>query len=142
MHNRKSSTLQLESISQPEKVKILILTETKTAPKDFFFIRNFSNLIKIDLSHNKLSSFPQGFNFTVFKQLKTLFLHYNKFSSLNSLVVVSESNSIIYLTLFGNPLEEAKTRHFFVNQMKNLMLMDDKIVLISERNPGITINEI
>jgi len=52
-------------------------------------IQTFVNLIKIDLSYNKLTNFPKGFTFKAFKQLKIVFLHYNKFSLLKNLVPIT-----------------------------------------------------
>jgi hypothetical protein len=89
MNNRKNAQMQLESIKEPQKVKILILSEHKTTIKDLYFVRNFVNLIKIDLSHNKLSTFPNGFTFRSFQNLRSLFLHYNKFQVLKNLIVVT-----------------------------------------------------
>jgi hypothetical protein len=45
------------------------------------------------------------------------------------------------LTLFGNPLEEAKARHFFVNELPTLLLMDDKTVRLDERNPDFSLGD-
>ena len=84
---------QLSSVGDPEKVKVLILTEQKTTFADFYFMTKFINVVKLDLSYNKLSGFPIGFSFKAFPSLRTLFLHYNKFSSLKSLQVVCEVSS-------------------------------------------------
>lgn len=88
--------MKLEAVKQPSNVRVLILSESKTSIKEFYFIQSYSNLIKIDLSYNKLSSFPAGFTFTSFPHLRTLFLHYNKFSSLKNLVPVTE---VIFLSV-------------------------------------------
>ena len=52
-----------------------------------------------------------------------------------------KGKSINYLTLFGNPLQEAKARHLFVNEIPGLMLMDDKVVKLEERNQEMVIKE-
>lgn len=69
---------------------MLILNEHNASPRDLYQIQHFTNLVKIDLSFNKLSRFPVGFSFRVFVRLRILMLHYNKFSNLKNLLVVSE----------------------------------------------------
>ena len=81
---------QLSSVGDPEKVKVLILTEQKTTYADFYFMAKFINVVKLDLSYNKLITFPVGFTFKSFPSLRTLFLHYNKFSALKPLNIVCE----------------------------------------------------
>lgn len=81
---------QLSLVDDPQKVKVLILTDQKTIYSDFYFITRFINIVKLDLSYNKLSGFPIGFSFKVFAQMKTLFLHYNKFASIKSVQIVAE----------------------------------------------------
>lgn len=49
----------------------------------------FVNIVKLDLSYNKIANFNVGFTFRAFASLRTLFLHYNKFSSLKALQTVS-----------------------------------------------------
>jgi hypothetical protein len=71
-------------------VKVLILSESRASPKDFYLIAAFTNLIKIDLSYNKLTAFPPGFTFRPFGHLRTLFLHYNKFTAIKQLLPVTE----------------------------------------------------
>jgi Leucine-rich repeat (LRR) protein len=71
-------------------VKVLILSESRATLKDFYLISAFTKLIKIDLSYNKLTAFPPGFSFKAFSQLRTLFLHYNKFTSIKLLLPVIE----------------------------------------------------
>ena len=63
--------------------------------KDFFFIRNFNRLVKMDLSYNKLSSFPVGFSFGNFKDLRILYLHYNKFMNIKSLLPLSDVYNLV-----------------------------------------------
>lgn len=82
--------VRLEGVRQPELVKVLILSENRTSLKEFYLFRNYTNLIKIDLSYNKLAAFPNGFSFASFRTLRTLFLHYNKFSALKTLLPVVE----------------------------------------------------
>lgn len=53
-----------------------------------------------------------------------------------------QCQSLQYFTLFGNQLEEAKARHFFINEMPNLMLMDDKIIRLEERNCDFNLREV
>ena len=84
-----SNNHKLENIKDPHKVKILILSQSKTNLKEFYIVKTFGSLIKIDLSYNKLISFPPGFSFGSFKKLRVVFLHYNKFSSLKNLITVS-----------------------------------------------------
>ena len=86
----KKQPLRLESIREPQNVKVLILSENKTTLKEFYLIKQYENLIKIDLSYNKIAAFPQGFNFGRFRRLRTLFLHYNRFLSLRVLGPVVE----------------------------------------------------
>ena len=90
MRERKRKVDELAEIKDPEKVKVLILAEQRTAFKDFFFIRNFTEVIKIDLSYNKLTSFPNGFTFRHFKTLKILHLQYNKFSHIKAIAPLTE----------------------------------------------------
>ena len=78
---KKKKVDSLSSVEDPLKVKVLILAQQKTSFQDFFFINAFTNVVKIDLSYNKLTSFPSGFSFGKFPKLKILFLHYNKFSN-------------------------------------------------------------
>jgi hypothetical protein len=84
-------------VKHPGNVKVLILCENKTSLKEFYFIKTYLNLIKVDLSYNKLNSFPQGFSFGGFQHLKTVFLHYNKFSALKNLGPVAEVSSVLFL---------------------------------------------
>lgn len=80
----------LEDIRNPERVRVLVLTGQKLSSQQFIFLRTFNNLIKLDLSHNRISTFSQGFSFKPFTQLKTLFLHYNKFDRLKSIDLLSD----------------------------------------------------
>lgn len=80
----------MSSVQDPHKVKVLILTDQKTIYSDFYFINKFVNIVKLDLSYNKLSNFPIGFSFRAFPVLRTLFLHYNKFTSIKSVQIVGE----------------------------------------------------
>lgn len=80
----------LSSVVDPHKVKVLILTDQRTVYQDFYFIMKFVNIVKLDLSYNKIVAFNVGFSFAGFPNLRTLFLHYNRFNSLKSLQVVSE----------------------------------------------------
>lgn len=86
---KKKKVDSLSSVEDPLKVKVLILAQQKTSFQDFFFINAFTNVVKIDLSYNKLTSFPSGFSFTKFPKLKILFLHYNKFSNHKNLSSIS-----------------------------------------------------
>lgn len=88
--DNKKRVEQLSFVEDPEKVKVLILTDQKTIYSDFYFISRFVNIIKLDLSYNKLSSFPVGFTFRTFSRMRTLFLHYNKFASIKSVQSVAE----------------------------------------------------
>ena len=89
---------QLSSVGDPQKVKVLILTEQKTSYADFYFMAKFTNVVKLDLSYNKLSTFPIGFTFKSFHSLKTLFLHYNKFSALKPLNIIYQVCFTIFRT--------------------------------------------
>lgn len=89
MENKKRVE-QLSLVDDPHKVKVLILTDQKTIYSDFYFISRFINIVKLDLSYNKLSGFPIGFTFKSFPQMRTLFLHYNKFASIKSVQTVAE----------------------------------------------------
>ena len=88
MSTSQRQLVRLEGIKEPANVKVLILSENKTSLKEFYFIKSYHNLIKIDLSYNRLTSFPPGFSFGKFYHLRTLFLHYNKFVSLKALLPV------------------------------------------------------
>lgn len=95
MENKKRVE-QLSLVDDPQKVKVLILTDQKTIYSDFYFISRFINIVKLDLSYNKLSAFPIGFSFKTFTQMKTLFLHYNKFGSIKSVQIVGEVLSPLF----------------------------------------------
>jgi Leucine Rich repeats (2 copies) len=98
--------LELEAIREPLNVRVLILAESKTSPREFYLIRGYSNLLKLDLSYNRVTCFPAGFSFKDFPALRTLFLHYNKFSSLRNLVPVAE-------VLPANPVAQPAIPHAF-----------------------------
>lgn len=90
MSSPRRSGGELEAIKEPQKVKVLILSESRASLKDFYLIAAFTNLIKIDLSYNKLAAFPPGFSFRAFPHLRTLFLHYNKFAAIKQLLPLTE----------------------------------------------------
>jgi hypothetical protein len=82
-------SVELEGIKEPLKVRVLILSESRLSLKEFYLIRQFSQVIKLDLSHNKIASFPAGFGLSNFPQMRTLFLHHNRFSVLRNLAPVA-----------------------------------------------------
>ena len=71
-------------------MRVLILADNRTTLRECYLISSYHNLVKVDLSYNRLTAFPPGFTVTSFPVLRTLLLHYNKFSSLETLANVVE----------------------------------------------------
>lgn len=77
-------------MQDPKKVKVLVLADQKASSADFYLFIRFKCIVKLDLSVNKLSSFPAGFTFKSFPSMRTLFLHRNKFNTIKSVQIVAE----------------------------------------------------
>jgi hypothetical protein len=87
------------------------------------------NLIKLDLSYNRLSVLP-GINiWKCLPRLETLLLHHNLLDSIYDIKNLSILNNLSILTLYGNAVEHHPIyRHLLVNILSNIKLLDFYIV--------------
>ncbi|KAL4480801.1 hypothetical protein ABPG72_001670 [Tetrahymena utriculariae] len=121
-------------IQEPLKLKILILQGTEIMVKELENIRQCSKLIKLDISSNKIQTFPKNVSFKNLTSLKLLYLHNNLIDDAESLYKVFEIPNLMYLTIFNNPLSTKwSLRHFVVNSMPKLFALDFNAISDEER---------
>lgn len=84
----------------------------------------------IDLSHNKIKSIH--IDITKLKFLKILYLHANYIQNLEEVAVLAKCNSLINLTLHGNPIEHIKGYRLLVIELLPALEKLD-FTLVSEK---------
>lgn len=134
----RSTSLQ-ESIVEPLKLKILILQGTEIHGRELLYIQPCVNLLKLDLSCNKINNFPRGLSFAGLKQLRLLFLHANLIEDVESLYLIFDIPRLRYLTLFANPISSKwSLRHFIINSIPSLYAFDFNFITDEERMPDVS----
>jgi Leucine-rich repeat (LRR) protein len=75
----------LKTLAKCENLTIAYLQGNFIQEKDLMHLQSFSNLKKIDLSDNSITSLPPAKVFTGLSQLKFLYLHNNNISNWSDL---------------------------------------------------------
>lgn len=102
--------------------------------KELENIKSCTNLLKLDISSNKIQNFPKSVSFKNLRSLKLLYLHNNLIDDAESLYKIFEIPNLMYLTLFNNPLSTKwSLRHFVVNSMPQLFALDFNAISDEER---------
>lgn len=98
------------------------------------YLQSFSNLKKIDLSDNQITSLPPAKVFTGLTQLKFLYLHNNNISNWSDIQSLVSMPQIMHLTLFSNSVCSIPGyRHFLVNSIQSLLALDNFVITDEER---------
>ncbi len=72
------------------------------------------------------------------KKLKLLYLHNNLFEDVEDFEKIYNVNSLLYLTIFSNPVSSKPgIRHFIVNKMSHLFCLDFNIISDEERTENL-----
>ncbi|KAL8444146.1 hypothetical protein Emag_005660 [Eimeria magna] len=111
---------QLNSVvREPKKAKVLVslvsravrlsnneLTEAPDLPFYLSFLMNspIKNLRWLDLSFNRLEAVPPSLE--ELSNLRNLYLHYNSIANPAEVLILQRNQSLTFLTLMGNPLEQ------------------------------------
>lgn len=79
---------------------MLILAGTDINIRDMSVLSFCVNLIKLDLSSNKISKFPPGLSFEHLVNLKLLYLHDNAINEIETILRLFVLKNLTYLALF------------------------------------------
>lgn len=132
--SQETTSLQ-DLIQDPTQLKMLILAGTDINISDMTVLSFCVNLIKLDLSSNKITRFPPNMRLSQLTHLKLLYLHENLISDIEPLTQLFAIPHLVYLTIFSNPIcEKPGVRHLVVNSLKSLLALDFNVVNEEERN--------
>jgi hypothetical protein len=93
----------------------------------------------LDISSNKIESFPKNIDFSPLYKLKLFYLHNNLFNNPPQIQVLNDLPQLMYVTLFNNPLQcVPNIRHFLVNLLKGLKALDFNCITDEERLSNIS----
>ena len=91
-------------IIAPEKLKMLVLAGNDLVKEHLGFLGQCFNLIKLDLSHNHISSLGEAGSLGQLGRLEVVLLHYNKLASVEAMLPLAGCDNLTYLTCHHNPL--------------------------------------
>ncbi len=97
------------------------------------------SLVLLDLSHNRLVQLPLKETWAQLVSLKCLLLAQNRIAHWQAVVNISGCPKLAMLTLAGNPVaKQSDYRHFVLNRIKTLQLLDNHVVTDTEVMGGLT----
>ncbi|KAL9647224.1 hypothetical protein ABK040_012576 [Willaertia magna] len=110
------------------------------------FIKYCINLMKLDLSNNKINYLPtNNGNDQIWKylpNLKVFYLHNNKIKKIGTVKTLQNIPNLEYLTLFGNPIElKTNYRNRVIEMLPNLKALDLQIICKLEIDKNIKLKE-
>ncbi|KAL0212667.1 hypothetical protein RCL1_006293 [Eukaryota sp. TZLM3-RCL] len=133
----KLTVLNITSSYAPLQVVIL----SNNLLSSFTSLQLCPQLFFIDLSNNQISRLPSPSFWTSFLNLRVLYLHDNKIPSLSLLSPLTSLTSLQVLRVSGNPLCSCSSyRHFLVNCIPSLLLLDDHVISDGEVINGVNFN--
>lgn len=95
------------------------------------------NLRKLDLAFNCIVNLPNSNFWEQLKSLQILYLHHNKINDWNNLESLKTCQSLLYITLYDNPICRYDTiRHFVVNNIPSLIAYDNYVISDEELIEG------
>merc|ERR1719197_485469 len=93
-----------------------------------------TNLVKLDLAHNNISTLPSGAQLGCLRQLSLLYLHNNNIQTWDAIGALAALPSLTLLTMHDNPVAaHPKFRHYVVNKIPHLQALDAHLVSDEER---------
>jgi Leucine-rich repeat (LRR) protein len=98
------------------------------------YLQTFTQIKKLDLSHNQITALPSGHTFKTMVNLRFLYLHNNRLSKWTDIQSLTSLPSIMHLTLYSNSVCTVPGyRHFMVNSVKSLLALDNHVITDEER---------
>jgi len=82
--------------------------------QDLAHLQTFENLIKLNLSHNKLKALPASTVFAGLRNLKFLYLHNNGISTWDDIQLLTALPTIMHITLMNNPVSAILGYRYFL----------------------------
>ena len=125
---REVSIQDIEAIAACTALQVALLTQNllSSISPSIFACRM---LRKLDISRNGITSLPTLEQWSVLGVLQILYLHDNHLAALQSVGNLASCQSLLRLTLFGNPCSRHPSyRHYCVNTLLTLRALDLNVV--------------
>lgn len=122
-----------QALLSPDKVKILILKKERLTTFPDSALRTMTNLIKLDLSHNRIDQLPEDLFFL--NKLKEFNLASNRLMTLPA--SIGTMTHLEVLNCSSNDLSQLPISLFELKQIKQLILYANSLETISEKIGGL-----